>query len=139
MAERLLKLVLMAMGVASLTAVFPAAMPLRWMDAVHGWLGLGPMPRGPVVEYLARSLSALYAFHGGLLVLAATDIRRYGPIITYVGFALIAFAGGVTAIDLSAGLPLFWVAGEGGTTFVMGAIILACRRRLLRGEPGPAA
>jgi hypothetical protein len=133
----LLKLVLLGMGAASLTAVFPAAMPMRWMDVVHQTLGLGPMPQGPVVEYLARALSALYAFHGGLLVLAATDIRRYAPIVTYVGFALVAFAGGITAIGLSAGLPLYWVGAEGGTTLTMGVVILLCQRRLRRGEPRP--
>ena len=37
------------------------------MAACHEAMGLGPFPDAPIVEYLARSVSAYYAMLGGLL------------------------------------------------------------------------
>ena len=45
------------LGIGSLFALVPVVMPWSWMAATHRWLGLGEMPSGPIVEYLARSLS----------------------------------------------------------------------------------
>ena len=52
------------LGIGSLFALVPVVMPLSWMAATHRWPGLGGMPTGPIVEYLARSLSAFYALIG---------------------------------------------------------------------------
>jgi hypothetical protein len=41
-------------GVGGLFALAAVVMPMPWMAAIHRWLGLGEMPTGPVVEYLAR-------------------------------------------------------------------------------------
>ena len=49
------------LGIPGLFALVAVVMPLSWMAATHRWLGLGEMPTGPVVEYLARSVSAFYA------------------------------------------------------------------------------
>jgi hypothetical protein len=59
----LLRYFLRIPGLFGLDAVF---VPLSWMDATHRWLGLGEMPTAPVVEYLARSVSAFYAVLGAL-------------------------------------------------------------------------
>ena len=62
------------LGVLALFAVVAVFMPMSWMVATHRWLGLGEMPTGPVVEYLARSLSAFYAIMGALCLVLATVI-----------------------------------------------------------------
>ena len=68
-ADAALKWVLRLVGGVELLAVPFVLLPVAWMDAVHDrGLGLGPLPRGPVVEYMARSLSVLYAGHGALVV-----------------------------------------------------------------------
>jgi hypothetical protein len=55
------------------------------MAATHRWLGLGEMPTGPVVEYLARSLSAFYAVMGALCLVVAADLERYRPLVRFLG------------------------------------------------------
>jgi hypothetical protein len=56
-------------------------MPMSWMAATHRWLGLGEMPAGPIVEYLARSQSAFYALVGVLCLVMASDLDRYRPLV----------------------------------------------------------
>lgn len=128
-AERLLALVLRAAGAVETLAVFPALMPRSWMAAVHDLIGLGPFPQGPVVEYLARSLSGLYALMGGMMLVASTDVRRYAPFITYTAVAVMVFGLLVLAVDLSVGMPLWWALGEGPFLMTLGAVLLALQRR----------
>ena len=45
-------------GMAML-AVVPMVMPTDWMAAINDRLGLVPLPRSPLTEYLTRSLSAV--------------------------------------------------------------------------------
>ena len=67
--DHTLAVLLRLVGTAELAAVVFVVAPLGWMDAVHdGFLGLGPLPSGRIVEYLARHLSALYAVHGVMAV-----------------------------------------------------------------------
>jgi hypothetical protein len=48
------------LGIGSLFVLIPVVMPWSRMAATHHWLGLGGMPTGPIVQNLARSLSAFY-------------------------------------------------------------------------------
>ena len=75
--DKVLVFLLRLVGVGSLFALIPVLMPMRWMVATHRWLGLGEMPTDPVVEYLARDLSAFYALVGALLLVMASDLERY--------------------------------------------------------------
>jgi hypothetical protein len=61
--ERLFVLLLrVAAGV--LLLAFPAALlPFAWMQAAHGWLGLGELPDQSILPYLTRSLSGFYGIH----------------------------------------------------------------------------
>ena len=134
--EKALIALLRALGVLCLLATFAVFMPLRWMAVVHDWLGVGRFPEGRIVEYLARSLSALYAFHGGLLLLISTDVRRYAGVVTYVAVACLAFGVLILAIDLSIGMPLHWTLQEGPYVLIMGLAILLLQRKARR--PGDA-
>src|SRR2546422_10765302 len=64
--ESYLKLLLQTFGAVTVIALFPFVMPRSWMAVVHEWLGMGVLPDNPVVEYLARTTSALYGLLGGL-------------------------------------------------------------------------
>ncbi len=75
--ERTLVLLLYVSGGVMLLAVFAIFLPTEWMATTHRWLGLGEFPASPLVDYLTRSISALYAIYGGLLVLLARDVRRF--------------------------------------------------------------
>src|SRR5947209_5572660 len=76
------------LGIGSLFALVPVVMPVSWMAATHRWLGLGEMPTGPIVEYLARSLSAFYALVGALCLVMASDLDRYRPLVRFFGVCL---------------------------------------------------
>jgi hypothetical protein len=65
-ADKVLAILLRSLGVSALFALVAVFMPMSWMAATHRWLGLGEMPTAPVVEYLARSVSAFYALFGAL-------------------------------------------------------------------------
>jgi len=133
-AERILVILLRAIAVAASLAIVPVFMPHAWMDACHGWLGLGTLPETPIIVYLTRSLSAMYAFHAGLLWIISRDVRRYAAIITYIALAVMVFGAVMLWIDVRAGLPLFWIAGEGPFTIGMGLAILILQRKASSGQ-----
>jgi hypothetical protein len=110
-------------GGVTLTAFLAILLPVEWMASTHRWLGLGEFPRAPVVDYLARSVAALYGFHGGLLLLVSGDPIRYRSIIWYVAFMNVAFGLMLIAIDLHAGLPLLWTISEGPPIVAFGIVI----------------
>jgi len=107
-----------------LSATLAVVLPTPWMAATHRWLGLGDFPRSPLVEYLTRSLSALYAFHGGILLLAASDVTRFAPLVRYIGSATLVIGAALLVIDLYAGLPPAWIAIEGPSVMLIGLAIL---------------
>ncbi|SRR5579875_3093903 len=75
-----LVLLLRIIGAVCLLALFPLWMPRAWIGAGHRSLGLGTFPNSPIAEYLARSVSALSGFYGGLLNLPLDLLESlYGP------------------------------------------------------------
>jgi hypothetical protein len=134
MAARLVVLLLRFAGTITTTAFLAMLLPVEWMASTHRALGLGEFPRMPVVDYLTRSIAALYGCHGVLQLLVSTDIVRYRPIVWYIAFVNITFGVMVLLIDVHAGLPWFWTVWE-GPSLIMFGIVLAL---LLRSIPGGA-
>jgi hypothetical protein len=130
--ERALILLLRGTGAVLLLAFFAIFLPTEWMAATHRWLGLGEFPASPLVDYLTRSASALYAMHGGLLVLASFDVRRFAPVIVYSAATGIAFGVAMIAIDLEAGMPLYWTVAEGPSIVLVGLATLWLARGVER-------
>jgi len=128
MANRLLRLVLRVTGSALLLALPFALVPRTWHEAIHEWIGLGPYPEGPVVDYLVRSVSGMYVLSGAFCWLVATDVRRYGPMVRFLGWTSIAFGVLMTVVDVMLGLPWWWIAGEGPEAIVLGAILIVLER-----------
>ena len=113
-ADFFLKWLLRLSGGLELLAVPFIAFPLWGMNAIHErWLGLGPLPAGPIVEYLARTLSALYAMHGAVLVALSMNVDRYRPLIRLVGRLHVIGGAVFLAIDIAAGMPWWWTLNEG--------------------------
>ena len=127
-ADKVLVLLLRFLGVGSLLALVPVFMPFAWMAATHRWLGLGEMPAAPVVEYLARSLSAFYALVGALCLLVAADLDRYRPLVRSLGVAFALLGLVFLFIDLAAGMPWWWTAAEGPATVVVSALLCVLAR-----------
>ncbi|MCL4178716.1 MAG: hypothetical protein KJ072_13370 [Verrucomicrobia bacterium] len=129
-AERWLSLALRILAVPVLLAIPCALLPMDRMDAIHQGLGLGPLPAAPILEYLARSSSLLYGFHGFILLLVASDVRRYLPVIWLLGGAGFAFGLAMLVIDHVAGLPVYWRWLEGGFILGESGIILVLTWRV---------
>lgn len=126
--DRFLTLFLRVVGTVVGSAALSAVMPLRAMEAAHRALGLGPLPEGPIVEYLARSTSAFYALLGALLWVASLDLARYRPLVRLLGVAFVVFGALLLWTDVSAGLPLFWQVSEGPINALFGIVFLRAGR-----------
>lgn len=96
------------------------------MSLTHEWLGMGTLPDKPVLEYLARSTSALCALYGGLLLLLATDVHRYSAIIRYQAIATICLATAGAIFGLHGGMPAWWMISDAvGCIVFCGAMLRA--------------
>jgi hypothetical protein len=127
---RLLVFLLRLGGVVTCTAFFAVLLPVEWMASTHASLGLGEFPRSAVVDYLARSIAALYGFHGVLLLIVSSDPVKYRAIVWYVAFMNIAFGVMLIFIDAYAGMPAFWTIGEGPPIIAFGLVVAWLNRSL---------
>jgi hypothetical protein len=123
-AEWLLVLLLRVSAGILLLAAPCALLPFDWMDATHQALGLGKLPDRPILGYLTRSLSALYAGHGLQLLYLSFNVRRYLPFVRFLLVISVLFGVVLFAIDLTAGLPGFWTWTEGPSLVVFYGLLL---------------
>jgi hypothetical protein len=132
-ALRLLIWLLYVMG-GMMTAAFTAVvMPTTWMAEIAAWLGVGPLPRTPLTEYLTRSLSAIYGGFGLLHLYLARHAGRYLDLIVVIGWLTIVLGVILTMLDFGLGMPTLWSWGEGPPTIVTGwAFVWLARRARLQ-------
>jgi hypothetical protein len=134
---------LRAAGMAMLGALVFVFCPFEWMAAIHRWIGLGELAYTPLLSYLIRTLSALYAILGAILLFVSLDPDRYRPLIGLLGVLAVLGGVGVTILDAILRLPLFWTAAEGPLTILLGLalIVLVVTRKggrdQNRGDNGP--
>jgi hypothetical protein len=128
--RRLLVILLRIGGIATCLAFVTILQPVEWMASTHRALGLGEFPRAAVVDYLARSIAALYGFHGVLLLIVSTDPVRYRPIVWYVAVMNVLFGLMMIGIDVHAGMPMWWTLGEGPPVIAFGIVIGLLNRSL---------
>lgn len=124
--------VLRAAGVAMLGGLIFVFYPFEWMAAIHERLGLGELTYTPLTSYLARTLSALYATIGAILLFISLDAVRYLPLIHFVGILAILGGVGVTILDAILRLPLFWTLSEGPLTVALGLALIILTRTIRR-------
>ncbi len=127
--RRLVWLLRAAAGLLMLAGPF-AFLPHGWMSTVHERFGLGPLPELPIVGYLTRSVSALYAFYGVITLWISRDVRRYGPLIDLLGLGNVLFGGFMLLLDRVVTMPRFWILIEGPFIIAFGSAILLLRRRM---------
>jgi hypothetical protein len=126
---RHLALLLRGIGCLDLLALIAVVMPQHWMDVGHKWLGLGPIPQEPIVGYLARSASALYALHGAMVLFMSFDVKRYEPLIRFMAVAALIHGAAILGIDVWEGLPALWRYGEGPAFAAAGLAVLWLLRK----------
>ncbi len=129
--ERILKLILQINGGVMTTALVAVFLSHDQMAIIHNkWLGLGEFPKGIIVDYLARSLSAFYAIMGILYLVLARDIRAHATIITFMAWASICFGAASIIINLQLDFPAWWTWGEGPFIILFGMVILWLQRTM---------
>ena len=134
--ERVLAWYLRAYGAVLLAALPATVVPTAWLARAHEAIGLGPWPDLPLLEYLARSASAVYASFGAVALIASLDVRRFRPIILFLG--LLGLPGGayLLALGLAVKLPLWWALTEGPGVILTSLPLLLLSRPT--GESAPA-
>ena len=131
-AKTLLVVVLRITGLAMLCALIFVCCPFRWMVAIHKWLGLGQLAYSPLISYLTRTLSSIYASFGAVFLFISFDIKRYLPLIRFLGVVTILGGGGVTILDTIIHLPILWSISEGPVTILLGLVLILLTSRILR-------
>ena len=130
MAEKWLARLLRVNAVILMLA-FPAVLlPAEWMAGIHERLGLGELPRIPLVGYLTRSVSAIYGLFGVATWILASDVRRFWPLVSFWGISCIICGPILLAIDLIESMPLFWTSFEGPYLFAVGCVMVLLQRKM---------
>jgi len=128
--EKLLKLILVLCGIACILGLPGLYIPRSWMAASHEWLGMGPFPDGPLAEYLARLCSGLYAIYGGLVLVMASDVRRFAPLITAQALMILGLASSGFCLAWGTGVPAWWLIGDIVSVVCYCAVVLVLQRRI---------
>ncbi len=129
--------ILRLLGLAAMFAIVAVFMPMPWMAAVHKYLGLGEMPEGPIVEYMARSLSAAYVALGFILWHVSFRVAENLRLVRLLGVAFTLLGAVLWWIDGKAGMPMAWILQEGPPAILAGlGSIYSCREGA---SDGPSA
>ncbi len=123
-AEWWLVFVLRTSASVLLLATVAVFLPFRTMAEINDALTLAPVDDTPLFNYLTRSVSALYVLMGVLILYLSFDVRRHAPVVKFVGWANLLLGMFLLALDLSIGLPWFWVVSEGPPVMALGLVIL---------------
>lgn len=121
--ERWLLIFLRLIGATSLLAFLASVMPAAWIISIAEELGFEPFPDSPLTFYLARNLSLLYGFVGATLLIIASDLPRYRPLVRYAAIGTLLFSGFQLVVDSMSDLPWWWTWGESGSTLVGGLLL----------------
>lgn len=122
--KQMLVWLLRAAGIAMLCALVFVFCPFEWMAAIHRRIGLGELAYTSLLSYLIRTLSALYAILGAILLFMSRDPDRYRPLIGFLGVLAVLGGVGVTILDAVLHLPLFWTVAEGPLTILLGVALI---------------
>ncbi len=119
-AEKALQTLLRVVGLLEFSALGAVFFPTAWMEAIHAAAGLGAFPHAVLTQYLARSLSLMYAFHGALVLYLSRDVRRHLAVVRVLGWLTVAAGAGMLALDCWVGMPGPWTLAEGPAIVAIG-------------------
>jgi hypothetical protein len=127
--ERHLVWFLRGSAVMLMAAASAVVMPTAWMRPIGAWLGLD-VPDAPLVEYLARSVSALYTMLGPYCWFVSHDVRRYLPLLRFMIPLTALFDVTLIVLDVLIPMPIAWTVGEGvaivGWTLALWWLVRRC-------------
>jgi hypothetical protein len=144
-AEWWLKLILRFNGYLSLPAFISVIMPQSWLAWCVSYVE-PETPVGLLVSYLARAVSGLVVFQGAMLLVFATDVRRYRPPIRVtmaIVLLILASTGAIAAQHWGQikGMWFAWFMVADGTYALFTAVCVLILQHRIGGEehPTPAA
>ena len=118
--QKIVSWVLRTIGFFGMLAIVPVLMPFAWMLSIHEHLGLGTMPEEPIVEYLARSLSAFYAMVGVIFWYVSFRVSQYWDFVRMVAILFVVFGVVLCWVDVKSQMPLLWTAQEAPPMILVG-------------------
>jgi hypothetical protein len=127
---RALQFSLRLAGSVEMLAMLAVVMPPSWMAEAHQALKLGEFSKEPLVGYLARTTSLMWAVHGATICFLASDVARYLPVLRLNGWLTLVMGICLLSIDFLAEMPAWWTAIEGPIVIVMGLWFLIAVRRV---------
>lgn len=119
------RLALIAVGAFDVLAFGALLLPDGAMAAAHLALGLGELPRSPIVGYLARTASLQYGLHGLMLWAVSLNVRRFAPLVPCLGGLKLLQALAISVVDATEGMPLWWTIVEPTCLALAGVGLLA--------------
>lgn len=119
-----LRRVLRMLAVIDLSAILVLFLPLKNLGEISQALGFDGEPSSPLVEYLIKATSVLYALHGALMYGMSADVVRYRPLIHWLGCLAVCHGGVMVGLDWQLGLPGWWCAAEGPVFLVCGTVVM---------------
>jgi hypothetical protein len=122
--QKIVSWILRIIGFFGMLATGAMLMPFSWMLAIHEHLGLGKMPQEPVVQYLARSLSAFYAMVGVMFWYVSFRVPQYWDFVRLVAILFIVFGGVLWWVDVKSQMPLLWTLQEAPPAILVGLWML---------------
>jgi hypothetical protein len=124
--QQLLAWLLRVSGAVEILAFIAVIMPTSWMIAAHAWLGMGEMQASTLVMFMIRQSSYVYGAHGISLLILATDVKRFRPLILFNALSFLLAAPVFFVIDYFTGMPWFWTIFDpvGCALFGVGVLIL---------------
>ena len=128
--ERIFVLLLRLDAILLLSALVPAMMPFSWMKEIHRALGMGELAEGPLIGYLTRSLSVMYALHGAVMLFVSLDVRRFLPVAKFIVVLGILLGLWLAGMDVVVDMPRFWIVSEGPAIFVLNCVMLWLARHV---------
>jgi hypothetical protein len=116
-------------GVVEILAFIAVVMPRSWMEASHTALGLGELPAAPVLMFLIRQASYTYGAHGISLLVLASDVERFRPLVILNGIAFLIAGPVFFLIDYTSGMPWWWTIADPLSCMFFGAALLLLSRK----------
>ena len=111
-----------------------ALIPTASLAKVHAWVGLGPLPESPFLQYVVRGGAFVQGCIGVLIWVMATDVLRYRPLIIATGAIYLACAPVFLLIHLAVKMPAVWCAADTGSCLLTGLVVLTLALKLPAGS-----
>jgi hypothetical protein len=113
--------------VAAISIIFSGlsfSFPETWIDSFLVWCGMGQMPHEALMRYVLRGAGYLQVAGGVFILVLASDVVRYKPLVMTVLALLLLGAPSFYLIDASAGLPRWWCMMDFACCFLAGGVPL---------------